>query len=522
MTDVSRLRPMPERGAVRRQRPDRGGGARDPRGDRRGPRPRRARPHPDAHRQDVRTRSSPGSTTIRRSTSRSRSRPITTRWSWCATSRSTRMCEHHLVPFAGRAHVAYIPGDDGRITGLSKIARLVDGFATAPAGAGTAHHADRRRAGRGRSTPSGVLVMIEAEHFCMSMRGVKKPGSLTITSAVRGLFKTNAATRAEAMSLITLPRQPPLTREHRTSVSRAAGRRPVSCLAMFAWSSVCGVRPAVMGIVNVTPDSFSDGGRFLDPDAAVAHGLALVAAGADLLDVGGESTRPGADAGRREPKSAAGCCPVVARARRRGARADQRRHHARRRSPTAALAAGATDRERRRRRARDPDMLAVVAAARRRLRRDAHAGRAAHDAGRARVRRRRRRGGRLPRRPRRTRPATPGIDAGAVCVDPGIGFGKTAAHNLALLARLDELVARVDVPCSSARRASRSSGRVLGGDGPRRPPTRRRHARHRRCGRSTTARAIVRVHDVAPRSTRDAVRAARASMSGARCRGGRP
>jgi dihydropteroate synthase len=64
---------------------------------------------------------------------------------------------------------------------------------------------------------------------------------------------------------------------------------------MFAWSSVCGERPAVMGIVNVTPDSFSDGGRYLDPDAAVAHGLALVAAGADVLDVGGESTRPGAE-----------------------------------------------------------------------------------------------------------------------------------------------------------------------------------------------------------------------------------
>ncbi len=114
------------------------------------------------------------------------------------------MCEHHLVPFAGRAHVAYIPGEDGRITGLSKIARLVDGFAKRPQVQErlTTQIAD---ALVDVLAPSGVLVMIEAEHFCMSMRGVKKPGSLTITSAVRGLFKSNAATRAEAMSLITYP-----------------------------------------------------------------------------------------------------------------------------------------------------------------------------------------------------------------------------------------------------------------------------------------------------------------------------
>jgi GTP cyclohydrolase I len=114
------------------------------------------------------------------------------------------VCEHHLVPFAGRAHVAYIPGDDGRITGLSKIARLVDGFAKRPQVQErlTTQIAD---ALADVLSPIGVLVMIEAEHFCMSMRGVKKPGALTITSAVRGLFKSNAATRAEAMSLITYP-----------------------------------------------------------------------------------------------------------------------------------------------------------------------------------------------------------------------------------------------------------------------------------------------------------------------------
>ena len=116
----------------------------------------------------------------------------------------TSFCEHHLVPFNGRAHVAYIPGDDGRITGLSKIARLVDGFAKRPQVQErlTTQIADALVE---VLAPSGVLVLIEAEHFCMSMRGVKKPGSLTITSAVRGLFKSNAATRAEAMSLITYP-----------------------------------------------------------------------------------------------------------------------------------------------------------------------------------------------------------------------------------------------------------------------------------------------------------------------------
>lgn len=114
------------------------------------------------------------------------------------------LCEHHLVPFYGQAHVAYIPGADGRITGLSKLARLVDGFARRPQVQErlTAQIAD---ALDGALAPRGVLVVVEAEHLCMSMRGVRKPGALTITSAVRGIFKQNAATRAEAMAFIGSP-----------------------------------------------------------------------------------------------------------------------------------------------------------------------------------------------------------------------------------------------------------------------------------------------------------------------------
>jgi len=110
------------------------------------------------------------------------------------------VCEHHLLPFIGKAHVAYIPSNN-RVTGLSKLVRVVDIFA-------------KRLQVQERITtdiadiimkklkPKGVLVVLEAEHLCMSMRGVKKPGVLTITSAVRGIFRKNEKTRAEAMSLI--------------------------------------------------------------------------------------------------------------------------------------------------------------------------------------------------------------------------------------------------------------------------------------------------------------------------------
>jgi GTP cyclohydrolase I len=109
------------------------------------------------------------------------------------------MCEHHFVPFHGEAHVAYMPR--GRVTGLSKLARLVDGFARRPQMQErlTAQVADALNE---RLDPLGVLVVIEAEHLCMSMRGVKKPGATTVTSAVRGVMESQPATRAEAMSLL--------------------------------------------------------------------------------------------------------------------------------------------------------------------------------------------------------------------------------------------------------------------------------------------------------------------------------
>ncbi len=110
-------------------------------------------------------------------------------------------CEHHMLPFIGNAHVAYVPGPGGRVCGLSKLARVVDGFAKRL-------QVQERLTGQiadamvDELTPAGVLVVIEAEHLCMSMRGVQKPGAMTTTSAVRGLLKSNATTRSEALRLL--------------------------------------------------------------------------------------------------------------------------------------------------------------------------------------------------------------------------------------------------------------------------------------------------------------------------------
>ncbi|MGH3318592.1 MAG: GTP cyclohydrolase I FolE [Streptosporangiaceae bacterium] len=110
-------------------------------------------------------------------------------------------CEHHLTPFYGLAHVGYIPNEKGQITGLSKLARLVDLYARRPQVQErmTAQVADALES---VLEPRGVIVIVEAEHLCMTMRGVRKPGAKTVTSAVRGEFRDSDRTRAEAMSLI--------------------------------------------------------------------------------------------------------------------------------------------------------------------------------------------------------------------------------------------------------------------------------------------------------------------------------
>lgn len=111
------------------------------------------------------------------------------------------LCEHHLAPFFGVAHIAYIPGESGEILGLSKLARVVDVYARRP-------QVQERLTSQIADSivrflnPLGVIVVIEAEHLCMSMRGVRKPGTTTVTSAVRGSFAADSRTRAEAMALL--------------------------------------------------------------------------------------------------------------------------------------------------------------------------------------------------------------------------------------------------------------------------------------------------------------------------------
>ena len=178
------------------------------------------------------------------------------------------MCEHHLVPFNGVAHVGYIPSKDGRITGLSKLARLVDVFARRP-------QVQERLTTQVADSlmeilkPRGVIAVFECEHLCMTMRGVRKPGSKTVTQRVRGQLR-DPATRAEAMSLILGGERVPRlwSTALRPGTSRAC-HSPAACL--------------VMGVVNVTPDSFSDGGLWLRADRRRSStGSSCCAEGADL------------------------------------------------------------------------------------------------------------------------------------------------------------------------------------------------------------------------------------------------
>jgi dihydropteroate synthase len=268
---------------------------------------------------------------------------------------------------------------------------------------------------------------------------------------------------------------------------------------MFAWSTVCGVRPAVMGIVNVTPDSFSDGGQFLDADAAVAHGLALVESGADLLDVGGESTRPGAEPvteaeelrrviGVVERLATEGGVPVAI---------DTTKAAVAR----AALDAGAVIVNDVSAGRADSAMFPLVAASGagfvlmhmlgdpRTMQRDPAYTDVVDEVGDF-----------LVERLGCAREA--GIAGDALCADPGIGFGKLARHNLEILARLPELVARVEVPLLVGPSRKTFIGTVLAaaaGEAEPRPPSARDDGTLATVVWAVDRGArVVRVHDVGP------------------------
>jgi dihydropteroate synthase len=227
---------------------------------------------------------------------------------------------------------------------------------------------------------------------------------------------------------------------------------------MFEWSEVCGARPAVMGIVNVTPDSFSDGGRWLDADAAVAHGFDLVEAGADLLDVGGESKRPGAEPvdAAEEQRRVIGVIERLAAEAGVPISVDTTKAIV----AEVALAAGARIVNDVSAGRFDPGMLATVAD---------------HDAGFVAMH--------MQGEPRTMQVAphyddvvrevgdflaaridaalSAGVAPDAIAVDPGIGFGKTTGHNLTLLAQLDELVRRFAQPVTVGASRKRFLGQVL-------------------------------------------------------------
>ena len=377
-------------------------------------------------------------------------------------------CEHHLVAFHGVAHVGYIPGKDGRVTGLSKIARLVDLYAKRPQVQErlTAQIADALMR---KLDPRGVIVVIEAEHLCMSMRGVRKPGAITTTSAVRGQFKCDASSRSEALDLI-------LRSEPTQSMVP-----PGTCVR-------------VMGVVNVTDDSFSDGGLFLDRDRAVHHGLELAAEGAAIVDVGGESTRPGATRIDARVETAR-VLPVIKGLAGQGITVSIDTMHAE--VAQAALESGASIVNDVSGGRADPNMAPLLADAKvpwvLMHWRSVGAARphevpayrdvvaevrnellASVDAA-----------------------VSAGVDPARLIIDPGLGFAKTAEHNWALLRALPEFVG-TGIPVLVGASRKRFLGTLLAGpDGEPRPPG----------GRETATAVIsalaglhgawgVRVHDV--------------------------
>jgi dihydropteroate synthase len=287
---------------------------------------------------------------------------------------------------------------------------------------------------------------------------------------------------------------------------------------MFEWDRVCGARAAVMGIVNVTPDSFSDGGRFLDPDAAVAHGIELAEQGADVLDVGGESTRPGA-APVPADEELRRVIPVVERLAATTS-APVSVDTTKAAVARAALDAGATIVNDVSAGRLDPDILGVAA--------DAGAGYVVmHMQGEPRTMQADPRyddvvaqvGDFLADRVGAAHAA--GVEEGAIAADPGIGFGKTVEHNLRLLAGLPAIAERVGVPVMVGASRKTFVGKVLSragvasGDLP---------VDQREEGTLATVvwavergASIVRVHDVLPamRAVRllDALRAAEASAA---------
>ncbi len=282
---------------------------------------------------------------------------------------------------------------------------------------------------------------------------------------------------------------------------------------MFDWGVVCGARPAVMGVVNVTPDSFSDGGRWLDAGAAVQHGLELVAAGADLLDIGGESTRPGAApvAADEERRRVA---PVIERlAAESGVPISV--DTTKRDVASAALDCGAVIVNDVSAGRFDPEILGVTASAGagyvvmhmlgepRTMQNDPRYQDVVGEVGDFLV-------GRLDAA------RTAGIAEAALAADPGIGFGKTVRHNLELLARLPELTARTGVPLVVGTSRKRFIGAVLGGGGGELPATEREEGTLATVVIALDRGArVVRVHEAraAARAVRllEAVRAAEAA-----------